>query len=306
VTSATDDAVLQVDIPGLSFVRRGKVRDIFDVGEHLIIVATDRISAFDVVMKQGIPGKGRVLTALSEFWFGKISRVTRHHLVTTDVDKMPEAARRHAKLLRGRAMLVTMANVFPIECIVRGYLFGSAWKEYKATGAVCGLKLAPGLTEGARLPEPIFTPSTKAETGHDENITFEEVVKTIGKSDAEELRRRSIAVYEEAAAYADARGIIIADTKFEWGRERKSGEILLVDEIFSPDSSRFWIKSKYQAGGAQLSLDKQIVRDWLEKSGWNKTPPPPDLPDDLIRKITEAYRSAYERITGSPLPATNS
>jgi phosphoribosylaminoimidazole-succinocarboxamide synthase len=300
---ATDEAILKLDLPGVKFVRRGKVRDIFDLGEHLLIVATDRISAFDVVMTQGIPGKGRVLTALSEFWFDRVGSVTKHHLVTTDVAKMPlpESARAHAATLRGRSMLVTKATVFPVECIVRGYLFGSAWKDYRTTGAVCGQKLPAGLVEGSRFPQPIFTPSTKAETGHDENISFEEVVKLIGAKDADELRRRSVAVYSSAAEYADTRGIIVADTKFEWGRNEKTGEMLLVDEILSPDSSRFWMKSQYAAGGSQLSLDKQIVRDWLEKSGWNKTPPPPDLPDDLIRRIIEAYRSAYQQITGKTL-----
>ena len=286
--------LLRTDVPGYP-LRRGKVRDVYDLGDRLVIVATDRISAFDWVLPTGIPGKGRVLTAMTEFWLEWLG--VPHHLLGTDVAGLPEPFRRHADALAGRTMLVRKTDVVPIECVARGYLAGSAWKEYRRTGSVCGISLPPGLRESERLPEPIFTPATKAETGHDENISFEEMKRKVGEEIAEELKRRTLDVYRRAAAYAEERGILIADTKLEWGK-LPSGEILLIDEVLTPDSSRFWPKDAYQVGTAPPSFDKQFVRDWLEASGWDKNSEPPELPEDVVRRTAEKYREALRRLTG--------
>lgn len=291
------DTILETSLPGLEKINQGKVRDIYAVEDKLLIVATDRISAYDVVMPNGIPDKGRVLTALTKFWLGTLK--PKNHLVTTDVEQMPEPVRAHADTLRGRTMLVKKAEVVPIECVARGYLAGSGWKEYQASGTVCGIPLPEGLRESDKLPETIFTPATKAESGHDENITFERMCEAVGRETAEDLRERTISLYECAAAYARERGIIICDTKFEWGV--CDGETILVDEVLTPDSSRFWPADQYEPGKSQPSFDKQFVRDWLSESGWNKEPPAPMLPDEIVRKTSEKYRQAVELLTGKPL-----
>lgn len=277
-------------------VRRGKVRDVYDLGDRLLIVSTDRTSAFDWVMPNGIPDKGRVLTQLSAFWFGRLGEA--NHLISTDVETfdLPEGVDREP--LVGRSMLVRKTTVVPIECVVRGYLAGSGWKEYQTSQAVCGEKLPAGLCESDKLPAPIFTPATKADSGHDENIPFAAMARYVGNDVADELRRRSIALYEQAAEYARARGIMIADTKFEWGAVR--GELILIDEVFTPDSSRFWPADQYVPGGPQVSFDKQFVRDWLETTGWDKNSPPPALPDEVVEKTREKYIEAYERLTEQP------
>jgi phosphoribosylaminoimidazole-succinocarboxamide synthase len=278
---------------------QGKVRDIFDLGETLLIVTTDRLSAFDVVLPDPIPYKGEVLTKISVFWFDHLAHIVPNHLISTEVEDLPEELAKHANALRGRFMLVRKAEVFPVECIVRGYLAGSGWKEYSASGTVCGQQLPEGLKESSRLPEPIFTPSTKAEIGtHDENITFERMVEIVGAEHAEELRRVSLALYSAARDHAATRGIIIADTKFEFGLV--DGELTLVDEALTPDSSRFWPADEYEPGHGQPSFDKQFVRDWLEASGWDKTPPAPELPEDIIAVTAEKYIEAYEMITDEP------
>ena len=278
---------------------QGKVRDIFDLGDSLLIVATDRISAFDVVLPDPIPYKGEVLTKVSLFWFGLLGDVVPNHLLSADECDLPDSLAVHASSLRGRFMLVKKATVFPVECIVRGYLAGSGWKEYQASGTVCGQELPAGLMESSRLPEPIFTPSTKAAIGdHDENISFERMVEIVGAEHAERLRDVSLALYSAARDHAASRGIIIADTKFEFGLV--GGEITLVDEVLTPDSSRFWPADEYEPGHGQPSFDKQFVRDWLETSGWDKTPPAPSLPEDVIIMTAEKYVEAYEVITGQP------
>ena len=278
---------------------QGKVRDIFDLGDTLLIVATDRISAFDVVLPDPIPYKGEVLTKVSLFWFGLLGGVVPNHLLSAEECDLPDSLAAHASSLRGRFMLVKKATVFPVECIVRGYLAGSGWKEYQASGTVCGQKLPEGLVESSRLPEPIFTPSTKAAIGdHDENISFEQMVEIVGTEHAERLRDVSLALYSAARDHAASRGIIIADTKFEFGLV--DGEITLVDEVLTPDSSRFWPADEYEPGHGQPSFDKQFVRDWLEASGWDKTPPAPSLPEDVIIMTAEKYVEAYEVITGQP------
>jgi phosphoribosylaminoimidazole-succinocarboxamide synthase len=286
--------LLQSHVPGYP-VRRGKVRDIYDLGDRLVIVATDRISAFDWVLPTGIPDKGRVLTALSVFWFDFLD--VPNHLLSTNLSEMGQAFAGQAELLRGRTVLVRKARVVPVECVVRGYLAGSGWKEYRAGGAVCGLPLPPGLKQSQQLPAPIFTPATKEEMGHDQNISFERMVEVTGWKIADELRRRSLDVYKRAADYARSRGIIIADTKFEWG-ELPEGELILVDEVLTPDSSRFWPGDSYQAGISPPSFDKQYVRDWLETSGWDKNSPPPELPADVVTRTRQKYVEAYERLTG--------
>ncbi|MDO8880575.1 MAG: phosphoribosylaminoimidazolesuccinocarboxamide synthase [Coriobacteriia bacterium] len=278
---------------------QGKVRDIFDMGSELLIVATDRISAFDVVLPDPIPYKGEVLTKISLFWFDLLGDVVPNHLISADECDLPDALTDHASSLRGRFMLVKKAQVFPVECIVRGYLAGSGWKEYQASGTVCGQKLPEGLVESSRLPEPIFTPSTKAAIGdHDENISFERMVEIVGAEHAGRLRDVSIALYSAARDHAASRGIIIADTKFEFGLV--DGEITLIDEVLTPDSSRFWPAEEYVPGSGQQSYDKQFVRDWLEASGWDKTPPAPALPEDVIVMTAEKYVEAFETITGMP------
>ena len=278
---------------------QGKVRDIFDLGKALLIVATDRLSAFDVVLPDPVPYKGEVLTKISLFWFDLLGGIVPNHLLSAEECDLPESLAAHADALRGRFMLVKKAEVFPVECIVRGYLAGSGWKEYRESGTVCGQRLPEGLVESSRLPEPIFTPSTKAAIGdHDENISFERMAEIVGAEHAEQLRDASLALYTAARDHAAKRGIIIADTKFEFGLV--DGVVTLVDEVLTPDSSRFWPADEYAAGGPQPSFDKQFVRDWLEASGWDKRPPAPALPEDVIVMTAEKYVEAYEIITGQP------
>jgi len=279
---------------------RGKVRDIYEAGDdRLLIVATDRLSAFDVVMAEGIPDKGRVLTQLSRFWFEFFGGDVPSHFLTTTLADYPPEFQRFTDQLVGRSMLVWKARPFPIECVVRGYLAGSGWNDYRATGKVCGIELPRGLTESARLEEPIFTPATKAQEGHDENISWQETVDRIGEAAAERLRESSLTLYQRARAYAEERGILIADTKFEWGL--RGDAIILIDEVLTPDSSRFWPKDGYVPGQAQPSFDKQWVRDYLVSVGWNKQPPPPSLPREVVGKTSEKYREAYRLLTGHTL-----
>jgi phosphoribosylaminoimidazole-succinocarboxamide synthase len=287
--------LLQSNVPGYP-CRRGKVRDVYDLGDRLAIVATDRISAFDWVLPGPIPDKGRVLTALTLFWLDHLG-VPNHFLGTDLVAMGPEFAARSAEL-EGRTCLVKKATVVPIECVARGYLAGSGWKEYRATGAVCGVPLPPGLRQSERLPVPIFTPATKEESGHDENISFERMAAVTGPTIASTLRDRTLAIYRRAAEYAETRGILLADTKFEWG-QLGDGEIILIDEVLTPDSSRFWPADGYRPGSNPPSFDKQFVRDWLESSGWDKESPPPALPQEVVEKTAAKYREAYERITGT-------
>ena len=289
------EALLQSDLPGLP-VRRGKVRDMYDLGDCLLMVSTDRISAFDWVLPTGIPDKGRVLTQISQFWFQRLR--TANHVISTTVDSSLLPAGCDPKPLEGRSMVVRKCQVVPIECVVRGYLEGSGWKEYERTGRVCGIDLPSGLVQGSRLDEPIFTPATKEERGHDINISFEQMVDVTGAAAAEELRRRSLEMYRQGAEYALRQGIIIADTKFEWGRHE--GELILIDEALTPDSSRFWPADLYAAGRAQLSFDKQFVRDWLTDTQWDKNSEPPPLPDSIVSKTREKYVEACERLTGAP------
>ena len=292
-------ALLQSDLPFPA--RRGKVRDVYDLGERLLIVATDRISAFDCVMPNGIPDKGRILTALSLFWFDKLAGRFENHLLESDVSHYPTELRRFEPQLRGRSMLVRKARVIPIECVARGYLAGSGWKEYRQTGTVCGVRLPPGLRQCDRLPEPIFTPATKEESGHDVNIDFAEAARRVGANVAESLRSRTLEIYRGAAAYAESRGVIIADTKFEFG-QLPDGRLILVDEVLTPDSSRFWPADEYQPGREQPSFDKQFVRNYLEGLDWDKTPPAPPLPPDVVEGTRQRYLEAYEKLTGRKLP----
>jgi phosphoribosylaminoimidazole-succinocarboxamide synthase len=290
----TSPVVLHTELLGIP-VRRGKVRDVYDLGDTLLIVSTDRISAFDWVLPTGIPDKGRVLTQLSLFWFQLLGEPD--HLISSDIDEMGLSPDVDRALLEGRSMLVKKTSVVPIECVVRGYLSGSGWKEYRANGRVCGLPLPSGLLESSQLAEPIFTPATKAETGHDENISFEEMAASVGESLAAELRQRSIEVYRRATEHAAKCGLILADTKFEWGQWRD--ETILIDEVLTPDSSRFWPAEGYQPGRGQPSFDKQFVRDWLESTTWDKNSPPPPLPDEVVERTRSKYVEAYERLTGS-------
>ena len=295
-----EPVLLQTDFNDLELYASGKVRDLYRVdNEHLLFIATDRISAFDYVLATGIPHKGRVLTQLSLFWFDFLKPITQNHLVTADVKEYPAHLRRHAEHLRGRSMLVVKADMVAVECVVRGYLSGSGWKEYKATGAVCGIQLPAGMKESEKLPEPIFTPATKAASGHDENISFDEMVKRAGPEMSEKLRDLSLKAYKSAAEYAAKRGIIIADTKFEFGNT--AAGLVLGDEVLTPDSSRFWPADKYQPGRAQDSYDKQYVRDYLESIQWNKQPPAPALPDDVAARTSEKYMEAYRLLTGRNL-----
>ena len=295
-----NDVLLQTDFQDLELFASGKVRDVYRVGsDRLLFVATDRISAFDYVLATGIPHKGRVLTQLSLFWFEFLKEVVPNNLVTADVGQYPAEVRRYADQLRGRSMLVQRADMFPVECVVRGYLSGSGWKEYKAGGTVCGIKLPTGLRESEQLPEPIFTPATKATTGHDENISFEHMTQLVDPEDARQLRDLSLAIYKKAADYARQKGIIIADTKFEFGRT--AAGITLGDEVLTPDSSRFWPADKYKPGMSQESFDKQYVRDYLEEIHWNKQPPTPALPPEVARKTSEKYIEAYRQLTGREL-----
>ena len=292
--------VTETNIPDLSFVHRGKVRDVYQVNEkQFLLVATDRISAFDCVMPTPIPNKGRVLTQLSKFWFGRLGHLTEHHLITADVDKMPEKISQNVEL-RGRSMLVKKTKVFPVECVVRGYLAGSGWKDYGRTGRICGHELPTGLREASRLPQPIFTPATKAVTGHDENITEMEFVNIVGAEVAATLRSISLKLYQAASEYALTCGIIIADTKFEFGLD-ENGHILLIDEVLTPDSSRFWSVENYQTGQSPPSFDKQFVRNYLETLDWNKQPPAPALPKEIVEATTARYLEAYKLLTNNDL-----
>jgi phosphoribosylaminoimidazole-succinocarboxamide synthase len=289
--------ISQTEFPGLKLLARGKVRDIYDLGDRLLIVATDRLSAFDVILPTPIPDKGKVLTQLSLYWFAKLADVVPHHVL--EAKNFTGELAPYADSLAGRAMLVRRTEPAPIECVVRGYISGSGWKDYQKTGAICGIALPAGLRESDRLPEPIFTPSTKATTGHDENISFDETVSRIGRPLAERLRDVSLALYRRAAEHAAARGIIIADTKFEFGL--RGDDLIWIDEALTPDSSRFWPASQYSPGKPQPSFDKQFVRDYLERIGWNKQPPAPALPPDVVSGTQEKYREAYQRITGHAL-----
>jgi len=295
-----DTVLLRTEFPDLQLHASGKVRDVYRIDmDRLLFVATDRISAFDYILATGIPHKGRVLTQISLFWFEFLKDVVLNHLITADVQQYPAEIQAYADQLNGRSMLVMNADMVPVECVVRGYISGSAWKEYKATGKVCGIELPKELRESDRLPEPIFTPATKATTGHDENIPFDEMVRRVGGELSEQLRDLTLKVYRKAADYAQTKGIIIADTKFEFGRTAKG--ITLADEVLTPDSSRFWPADKYAPGSAQDSYDKQYVRDYLEEIRWNKQPPAPALPVEVARKTSEKYLEAYQRLTGRKL-----
>ncbi len=295
------EPLLQLDLPGYPKLRSGKVREIFDLGEHLLMVATDRISAFDCIMPNGIPRKGEVLTQISHFWFDQMQSVVPNHRVARAGDPLPPAFQPYARQLAGRSMIVHKAKPLAIECVVRGYLAGSGWKEYQTSQTVCGILLPDGLQESSELPEPIFTPATKAETGHDENISFERAAQIVGLDTAERVRELSLRVYRAARAYARDRGIIIADTKFEFGFF--GGNLILIDEVLTPDSSRFWPADQYQPGRGQPSFDKQFVRDYLETLHWNKTPPAPALPPEIVQKTQAKYLEAYQRLTGRTLPS---
>jgi phosphoribosylaminoimidazole-succinocarboxamide synthase len=293
----SEPVLLKSELEGLKLVSRGKVRDMYDLGDTMLIVTTDRLSAFDVVMANGIPWKGKVLNRLSEFWFNFLD--VRHHMITCEVEKMPAPVQRHATALRDRSMLVKKAEPFPVECVARGYLIGSGWKDYQGSGAVCGIKLPAGLQQAAKLASPIFTPATKAVTGHDENIGFEEVAKTVGQKTAEKLRELTLHIYGKGADYAETKGVILADTKFEFGMV--GGEITLIDEVLTPDSSRYWPRAEYKVGISPPSYDKQFVRDYLESIKFNKKPPGPTLPDDIVRKTSEKYLESFKVLTGRDL-----
>jgi phosphoribosylaminoimidazole-succinocarboxamide synthase len=284
----------------LTLKGRGKVRDIYDLGDRLLIVATDRMSAFDVVMPNPIPDKGRILTQLSKFWFDLTKEIVPNHVISTEVKDYPKACEPYQEMLKGRSMLVMKTEVLPVECVIRGYLSGSGWEEYRKTGEVCGIRLSKGLLESSKLEEPIFTPATKAEMGlHDENINFERVEKIVGKDLADRLKIFSLAIYKKARDVAEKKGIIIADTKMEFGVKDKN--LILIDELLTPDSSRFWPKDGYQPGGPQKSFDKQFLRDYLLSIRWDKSPPAPQLPEEIVQKIREKYLEAYERLVGKPL-----
>jgi phosphoribosylaminoimidazole-succinocarboxamide synthase len=299
-TELLDPVLLKTDFPDLQLHASGKVRDVYSVSdEQLLFVATDRISAFDYILATGIPHKGRVLSQISLFWFDYLSDIVPNHLVTADVDLYPQSLRKYADQLRGRSMLVQRAEMFPVECVVRGYISGSAWKQYQVAGEVCGIKLPAGLRESDALPAPIFTPATKAVNGHDENISFEQMCEIVGTETASYLRDLTLRIYNKAGAYARQRGIIIADTKFEFGRTAKG--ITLADEVLTPDSSRFWPAEKYAPGRPQQSYDKQYVRDYLEEIRWNKQPPAPALPPEVARRTSEKYLEAYTQLTGRKL-----
>ena len=291
-----NSALMSTDMPGMNLYTRGKVRDVYDLGNNLLIIATDRISAFDCVMPNGIPGKGKLLTEMSLFWFDLVSDIVPNHIGTASIDEFPEQLKPYCDQLEGRSMIVKKSRRIDVECIVRGYISGSGWKDYQKTGGICGIKLTPGLSESEKLPENIFTPSTKAKEGHDENVSFDLVVEQIGETLADEIRDLSLAVYEKAWSYAESRGIIIADTKFEFGII--DGRTTLIDEILSPDSSRFWPLSEYSQGRSQQSFDKQFVRDYLETLDWDKTPPAPSLPDDIVMKTLDKYKEARDLLLG--------
>jgi phosphoribosylaminoimidazole-succinocarboxamide synthase len=299
VSPTKNSIILETDLTGVERHGRGKVRDVYSVGDRLVIVATDRISAFDYILPTGIPDKGKVLTQLSIFWFDFLRDVTPTHFLSANVDEYPQPLPSFRGQLEGRSMLVKRAKMLEIECVARGYISGSGWKEYKQQGTVCGIRLPAGLKESDKLPEPIFTPSTKAQSGHDENVSFETVVSLIGEDLARRLRELTLSIYSRAAKYAETRGVIIADTKFEFGFV--GDELVLGDEVLTPDSSRFWPAESYQPGGAQFSFDKQFVRDYLESIHWNKQPPAPPLPAEVAERTSEKYRQAYKAITGHEL-----
>ena len=298
----TNEPLLQLELPGIQKLKSGKVREIFDLGDAFLLVATDRISAFDCIMPNGIPRKGEVLTQLSHFWFERFASLIPNHLLARANDPLPAALKPFAAQVARRSMIVKKAKPLPIECVVRGYLAGSGWKEYRQSQTVCGIKLPAGLQESSELAEPIFTPATKAESGHDENISFEQAAKLTGPDIAEQARAASLKIYSEGRAYARQRGIIIADTKFEFGLF--DGKLILIDEVLTPDSSRFWPADAYQPGRGQPSFDKQFVRDYLETLHWDKTPPAPALPEDVVARTQAKYVEAYERLTGKPLPTS--
>ena len=294
------EVILQTNFPNLKLYAKGKVRDIYEVGDYLLLVSTDRLSAFDVIMNQGIPYKGMILTKISEFWFNFTKDIIPNHFITTDVNKYPVECKEYAAILNGRSMLIKKAKVVPIECIVRGYITGSGWKDYKRTGEISGIKLSDGLQESEKFPEPLFTPSTKAEIGeHDENISAEQALQIVDKDTFNAVKNATINIYKKASDYALTKGIIIADTKFEFGKV--NGEIILVDEVLTPDSSRFWPLDKYEKGKGQESYDKQFVRDYLISIKFNMQPPPPPLPDDIIIKTSEKYLDIYKKLTGDSL-----
>jgi len=290
-------AVVQTDLPGIPIFRKGKVRDVYDLGENLLLVATDRISAFDVIMPNGIPDKGRILTQMSLFWFDLTKDIVENHLVSHKVEDFPPELQKYSELLEGRSLLVKKTDPFPIECVARGYLAGGGWSDYQKDGAICGIQLPEGLQLAQRLPETIFTPATKADTGHDENISFDKAAEVAGIETLTRLRELTISLYEKARTHAKGHGIIIADTKFEFGQ--LDGKIILIDEILTPDSSRFWPASSYAVGSSPLSFDKQYVRDYLETLVWDKTPPAPELPVEVVMNTREKYLEAYELLTGN-------
>ncbi|MBZ0255045.1 phosphoribosylaminoimidazolesuccinocarboxamide synthase [bacterium] len=292
----TKPAITSINIPGVEPAQRGKVRDIFDLGDSLLLVATDRISAFDCIMPQGVPDKGAILTQMSKFWFDKLAEAEPNHLISTEVEDFPEPFRSHPEQLRKRSMLVKKTEPILVECVVRGYLAGSSWVEYKDTRVIAGVKMESGLVESGQLAKPMFTPAMKNSEGHDENISFDEMLVVVGGAEGDELRARSIELYREAAAYAKERGVILADTKFEFGY--LDGEIYLIDELLTPDSSRFWQASAYEAGKPQDPMDKQFLRNYLLTLDWDRTPPAPDLPDEIINSTRERYLEAYRIITG--------
>lgn len=296
----TSSPLIETNLTTVPLFHRGKVRDLYDLGDSLLIVATDRISAYDVILPTPIPDKGKILTQMTLFWFNFLKDVVANHLITAKVEEYPEILSPYLELLRDRSMIVRKAKVLPVECIVRGYLAGSAWRDYREKGEICGIKLPPGLREAEKLEEPIFTPSTKAELGkHDLNITFEEMVELIGRDLAEKIRSLSLELYMRASVYAEDRGIIIADTKFEFGLYE--GELLLVDEVLTPDSSRFWPKEEYEPGKPQKSFDKQFIRDWLKSTSWKEGLPPPQIPEEIVKRTREKYLEALRRLTGRDL-----
>jgi phosphoribosylaminoimidazole-succinocarboxamide synthase len=296
LTSANSNAVWQTELPGLPASRRGKVRDIYDLGDSILLVATDRLSAYDHILRPAIPGKGRVLTQLTNFWMERLAGVVPNHLVATEVDEYPAELRRHAEILEGRSALVRKATVVPFECVARGYLAGSAFKEYKSLGTACGIPLPAGLERASALPRPIFTPATKAESGHDENVSFETMADSVGMETARGLRDLTLALYSAGAEHAKSVGLILADTKFEFGRI--DGQLVLIDEALTPDSSRYWEESAWRPGTEPASFDKQFVRNWLDASGWDHESAPPELPDDVVAGTRERYVEAFRRLTG--------
>lgn len=293
------EKILKTNFPKLNLKNRGKVRDIYDLGDVLLFVATDRISAFDVVMHEPIPFKGIILTQISKFWLLNTKHIVPNHFITDNVEEYPDECKEYSEVLRGRSMLVRKCKPLPIEAIVRGYIAGSGWKEYQKNGTICGIPLPKGLVEFQKLPEPIFTPSTKAEVGHDENVDFEYAKNILGTELAEQVREISLSLFNFASNFLESRNLILADTKFEFGID-DNGNLMLIDEVLTPDSSRFWLKEDYAPGKPQYNFDKQVLRDYLESLNWNKVPPPPHLPESVIEKIVEKYKEAYQRITGKP------